>query len=328
MLFPRTLTALAASLALAICSHAAVEVKEGADKVRVEIDGKLLTEYCFKGASHVYFYPLLGPGGVKMTRSWPMEEVAGEEHDHPHHRSLWFAHGLVNGVDFWTEAASHGKKNAKFPVGKIEHEKFIEVKGGAESGVISDSLKWVAPDGSVPVTSVQTFRAYSGGEKERVIDYSVTLKAGEKEVVFGDTKEGTMAMRLNESMRLMLPGKKPGAGHMVNDSGVTDGDVWGKKAAWVDYSGPVDGKVVGVAIFDHPSNPRHPTRWHARDYGLFAANPFSEHDMDKSQPAGAGDFKLAAGQSVTFRYRIILHEGDAKQAKIADQFAAWTKSAN
>ena len=106
-----------------------------------------------------------------------------------------------------------------------------------------------------------------------------------------------------------------------------DGATWGKRADWVDYSGPVQGKIVGVAIFDHPQNPRHPTRWHVRDYGLFAANPFGVHDFEQ-KPAGAGDFKISAGQSVTFRYRFYLHEGDEKQADVAkkyEQFAAEKK---
>ena len=306
-----------ALLALTLPAWAAVEMKEGPDKVRVEIGGRLFTEYCFTGAPHVYFHPLIGPGGARMTRDWPMKDTPGEEHDHPHHRSLWFAHGLVNGVDFWTEAAP-GKEAAKVP-GRIEHEKFLEVKGGEKEGVIRDQLRWVTADGGVPLTSVQTFRVQDGAE--RIIDFSMTLTAGEKDVVFGDTKEGTMALRIAESMRLTGADKKPGAGKIVNAAGDVDGKVWGKKAAWVDYSGPVDDKVVGIAIFDHPQNPRHPTRWHARDYGLFAANPFCEHEMDKAQPAGAGNFKLAAGQSVTFQYRIILHAGDAVQAQIAGRFA-------
>ncbi len=314
-----------ALVAFTLPAFAAVEMKESADKVRVEIDGQLFTEYCFTGASHVYFYPLIGPGGARMTRDWPMKDTPGEDHDHPHHRSLWFAHGQVNGVDFWTEAATHGTKKPKFPVGKIEHEKFIKVQGGEKEGVITDQLRWVAPDGSVPLTSVQSFRVQA--TPERIIDYSITLTAGEKDVLFGDTKEGTMAMRIAESMRLVGYDKKPGAGKIASATGDVDGKVWGKKAAWVDYSGPVDGKIVGIAIFDSPNNLRHPTRWHARDYGLFAANPFCEHEMDKAQPAGAGDFKLEAGKSLTLSYRIILHEGDAAQAKIAERFSEYAASA-
>ena len=306
-----------ALLALTLPAGAAVEMKEEPGKVRVEIGGQLFTEYCYTGAPHVYFHPLIGPGGARMTRDWPMKDTPGEAHDHPHHRSLWFAHGLVNGVDFWTEAAP-GKEAAKAP-GRIEHEKFLEVKGGEKEGVIRDQLRWVTADGGVPLTSVQTFRVQDGAE--RVIDFSMTLTAGEQDVVFGDTKEGTMALRIAESMRLLGADKEPGEGKIVNSAGEVDGKVWGRRAAWVDYSGPVDDKVVGIAIFDHPQNPRHPTRWHARDYGLFAANPFCEHEMDNAQPAGAGDFKLAAGQSVTFQYRIILHAGDAVQAKIAGRFA-------
>jgi hypothetical protein len=311
-------------IALASAAEGAVEIKELPDKVTIDVGGKPFTEYHFTGAPHVYFYPLFGPGGAKMTRDWPMNDVPSEAHDHPHHRSFWFAHGMVNGADFWAEPASFpAGKPPKIPLGQIVHDKFLIVQGGEKEGVLQDQLKWVAPDGGIPLTSVQTFKVYEGPDTERVFDFEVVLKAGEKDVIFGDTKEGSMAMRINESMRLIQADKKPGAGHMVDSAGDTDGNVWGKRAEWVDYSGPVDGKTLGIAFFDHPSNPRHPTRWHARDYGLFAANPFCEHDMDKTQPAGAGDFKIPAGQSATFKYRFILHEGDATQAKTAERFAAY-----
>jgi hypothetical protein len=306
-------------------ASASVELKEQPDKVRVEIDGKLFTEYCFTGAPHVYFYPLIGPGGARMTRDWPMQNLPGEEHDHPHHRSLWFAHGAVNGIDFWGEPASYTKANEAHAPGEIRHDKFLEVKGGEKQGVIRDQLKWVAKDGSVPLTSVQTFRVYERPESERLFDFEVVLTAGEKDVVMGDTKEGTVALRIAESMRQKGPKNAPGEGHMVDSAGDKDGEVWGKHAEWVDYSGPVGGKVVGIALFDHPSNPRHPTRWHARDYGLFAANPFCEHDMDKTKAAGAGDFTIPAGKSATFRYRILLHEGDAANAHPAERFAEYVK---
>src|SRR5688572_16679671 len=179
-------------------------------------------------------------------------------------------------------------------------------------GIIKAQLKWEAPDGSVPLRSVQTFRVHEGPPSERVIDFDVTLTAGDKEVILGDTKEGTMAIRIAESMRLAQPKKQAGQGRIANDQGIENGKVWGQRARWVDMSGPVDGRVLGIAMFDHPQNPKHPTRWHARDYGLFAANPFCEYDMDKTQPRGAGAFKIGAGQSATFRYRIYIHEGDEK----------------
>jgi hypothetical protein len=259
-----------------------------------------------------------------MTRSWPMEDAPGEEHDHPHHRSLWFSHGLVNGVDFWAEAASF-KGSPEHPLGKIVHDRIVEAKSGADFGLLTTSQRWIAPDESVPLTSTQTLKVYERPGSERLFDFDITLTAGTQDVVFGDTKEGAAGMRIAESMRLKGSRAKAGAGRIINSEGQADGAVWGKRANWVDMSGPIDGKIFGIAFMDHPANLRHPTRWHARDYGLFSANPFCEHEMDPSQPKGAGDFTLKAGQSITFRYRILIHEGDAAAAKISDRYQAYTQ---
>jgi len=288
-----------------------VKITEGKEKVRVEINGELFTEYCFTGAPHVYFYPLMGPGGARMNRNWPMAETEGEERDHPHHRSLWFSHGAVNGIDFWSESPK---------AGRIVHDKFLEVKSGRESGVIRSANKWMAPDGEVKLTDEQTFRVFARPNSERLFDFEITLKApAGQEVVLGDTKEGTMAVRINEEMRLTRGKNKPGQGRIVQSTGVMDEKTWGKRAEWCDYYGPVAGKMVGIAIFDHSSNPKHPTWWHVRDYGLFAANPFGVHDFEK-QPAGAGNLTIPAGGTVTFRYRFYIHEGDTKAAKVAERY--------
>ncbi len=289
---------------------AGVKISEEPDQLRIEINGQLFTEYHFKGAPHVYFYPVLGPGGVPMTRNWPMKQVEGEERDHPHHRSLWYCHGAVNGVDFWSESPK---------AGKILHDKFLEVKGGADSGVIRSANRWVGPDGQVVITDERTFRVYARPNSERLFDFEVTLKAADREVVLGDTKEGSMAIRINEAMRLSHGKGKSGQGHIVQSTGVRDDNTWGQRADWCDYSAPLDGKVVGIAIFDHPSNPRHPTWWHVRDYGLFAANPFGVHDFEKKEP-GTGNLIIAPGKSVTFKYRFYLHEGDHTQSKVAERY--------
>ena len=161
--------------------------------------------------------------------------------------------------------------------------------------------------------------AFSIGRRNaRLFDFEVTIHASAGNVTFNDTKEGTMAMRLAETMRLR-PRAKSGKGHIVNSNGVRDGETWGKRADWCDYYGPVNGKIVGVAIFDNPQNPRHPTTWHVRDYGLFAVNPFGLHDFEK-KPVGAGDMTIPAGESVTFRYRFYIHEGDEQQAKVAERY--------
>ena len=119
-----------------------------------------------------------------------------------------------------------------------------------------------------------------------------------------------MAVRVAKSMQLLR-----GKGHITMSTGVKDGETWGKRADWCDYSGPVDGKLVGIAIFDHPKNPRHPTWWHVRDYGLFAANPFGVHDFEK-KTKGEGDLTIPPGKSVIFRYRFVLHKGDANHAPL------------
>ena len=288
-----------------------VKLTQLEDRVKVEINGQLFTEYHFKDVSRPYLYPVIGPGESRMTRNWPMQDVENEEHDHPHHRSLWYAHGSVNGQDFWSESPK---------AGKTVHEKFLEVSSGKTSGVIHSQNKWVAKDGAVVATDDRTIR-FSGTAKVPIIDYDVTIHASNGELKMEDTKEGTMAIRLTESMRLMhnkFNRGKP-TGHIVNSEGVRDGETWGKRAAWCDYYGPVNDKIVGVAMFDHPKNPQYPTWWHVRDYGLFAANPYGVHDFER-KPPGAGEYVIPAGKSVTYRYRLVFHEGDAEQAGIAGLF--------
>jgi sugar phosphate isomerase/epimerase len=302
-----------------------VKVTELADKVKVEIDGQLFTQYNFKDARFPYFYPVIGPTGVNITRNWPMKEGENEEHDHPHHRSLWFTHGAINGHDFWTDG---GKK------GKIIHDKFLEVASGQGVGIIQSQNRYVASDGTVVCTDTRTHKFYNppaqsilqrpivpsdevrraGRPDCRIMDFEVTIHASLRDLTLGDTKEGTMAIRLAPTMRVE---GKVGKGHIINSEGQRDNNAWGKRAAWCDYYGPLNGEIVGVAIFDHPQNQRHPTWWHVRAYGLFAANPFGVHDFER-KPAGTGDLTIKSGDSVTFRYRFYFHKGDFQQAKVAE----------
>jgi hypothetical protein len=292
----------------------AVQIKQETGRVRVEIGGKLFTEYCFTEGLRPYCYPLIGPGDLPMTRNYPMQSPPGEEHDHIHHRSFWYAHGIVNGHDFWDDK----KSNA------IVHQKFLALKSGQKVGVIKAENKWITAEGKWICSDERTL-TFHAETNPRTVDFEIKLKASNGDVVFGDTKEGSLAIRVAESMRL-TPGvdKQAPRGRIVQSTGVTGTNTWGKPAAWCDYNGLVDGKTVGIAILDHPKNPRHPTWWHVRDYGLFAANPFGQHYFE-NKPAGTGDFKILAGKSATFRYRIVLHEGDEKQAKIAELFEAYAR---
>ncbi len=295
----------------------AVQITPLEDRVRVDLEGKLFTEYYFKDVPRPYCYPLIGPGGAAMTRDWPMKPITQEgvdKPDHPHHRSLWFAHGSVNGHDFWSEAKGFGK---------IVHERFLQLESGKTAGVIRARNNWVAADGTLVCTDERTLRFFAPKDsKRRVFDFEITLRPAQGDLTFGDTKEGTMAVRVAETMRLT---GKVGKGHIVNSEGVRDGETWGKRANWCDYYGPVDGKTVGIAIFDHPDNPRHPTWWHVRDYGLFAANPFGQHDFEKLSDKSAGNLVVPAGKTVTFRYRFYLHEGNEQEAGVAAEYEAYLK---
>ncbi len=296
-----------------------VKITDLGGRMRIEVGGEFFSEYFYGGGSRPYLYPILLPGNVAMTRNWPMKETPGEERDHPHHRSWWWAHGELNGVDFWSESAN---------AGKTIHDKIVEVKSGPDAGVIRTQNRLVDKDGKLIATDERSIRILRR-QTDRIFDFEVTIHASEGPLEFGDTKEGTMAIRLAETMRLKPNKENAGkpTGHIVNSEGVRDAETWGKRAKWVDYHGPVGGQTVGVAIFDHPANPRYPTWWHVRDYGLFAANPFGIHDFEK-KPAGTGNLKRAAGEKVTFRYRFVFHRGDEQEAGIAalfNEFAAAAK---
>jgi hypothetical protein len=283
-------------------------------KVEVTLDGKPFMGLIFRGHAKPVVYPVIGPGEVAMTRRWPLEAAAaGEEQDHPHHKSIWFNHGDVNGVDFWKEGADAGR----IVVTKVPA---VEMSGAAEESrvTIRTEEEWLKPDSARVCTSATVITCGTEGTS-RFIDYAVTIKASEGEVTLGDTKEGTMGLRSHPALNLKGAVAK---GQCVNSEGETGGAIWGRHAKWVDYWGPVDGKVLGIACFDHPGNLRHPTTWHARDYGLIAANPFGLHDFEKA-PKGAGKHVVKRGESLTLRYRWLFHEGDAKSADVARSWAKW-----
>lgn len=278
--------------------------------IRVEIDKKPFTTYRFKDTSRPALYPVFGPEGTPMTRGWPFAtENADEKRDHPHHRSLWFAHGSVNGHDFWGE----GKRS-----GRIVHTKLVALRSGPDSGQFKATCRWETAKGQ-PVCTDQRILEFAGDASHRRIDFEITVVASHGDLVFGDTKEGTMAIRTHPALRLR---GKVARGKARNSEGVTGKKVWGKRARWVHYAGPIGGRDVGIAIFDHPRNPSHPTWWHARDYGLVAANPFGVHDFER-KPRGTGDLRVAKGQKVTFRYRFLFHAGPLDGSQVDAQYARY-----
>lgn len=293
-----------------------IQLTQREGKVVVTVGDSPFTEYVYQGHAKPIFFPVIGPHDIAMTRSYPMiKEVDNEASDHPHHKSLWFTHDDVNGVRFWIEY----DKNNEAIYGKI-----VQTKGEIDGDTFRSENQWRSPDGQVVCSDSREIRFGADGDA-RFIDIAVTLRATHGDAVFGDTKEGSMGIRTNPRLRLendKKRGNHTAKGQSINSEGVEGKAMWGKRAKWVDYWAPIDGNTVGVAIMDHPSNPRHPTWWHARQYGLVAANPFGIHDFE-NKPAGTGDLTIKDGENVTFRYRFVFHNGDVKQANVADRYQAF-----
>jgi hypothetical protein len=301
---------------------AQVKITQGTDRISVEVDGKPFTDF-FIGSAYTkpFLHPLRAASGTIVTRMFPMELVEGESRDHPHQRGLWFTHGDVNGFDFWGNEPTYTKPNK----GTIVIRRVLDLKSGKKKGELSASFDWEDPKGNGLLNERRTMTFYSGKEL-RMVDFDILLTALDK-VTFGDTKEGTFAIRLAPSLEEPHP-KAPETpartGKMVSSEGKEgEKNVWGTRSAWVDYAGEINGEKLGVTIMDHPANPRYPTYWHSRSYGLFAANIFGVRDFtrDKSQN---GSLTLEKGQTLQLRYRVVIHPGDSKTANVAALYKAYT----
>jgi Methane oxygenase PmoA len=239
--------------------------------------------------------------------------IPGEDHDEPHQRAMYFAHGDINGYDFWGEAEfPRWSRHSRSTFGRTVFRKLDEVRGGHDSGVLQAEFDLVTSDGQVIATEIHAY-TFRGDEQSRIIDCEFTILANHGPVKLGDTKEGTLAIRVVKA--LDSPPSR-----MVNSEGaVGEQTIWGKRADWVDYDGTVAGEEVGIAVFDDPKNLRHPTTWHARHYGLLAANPFGlrEFTHDRQQD---GSYTIQAGGSLTLRYRVLIHHGDFREAGVADAY--------
>lgn len=296
-----------------------IELREMPDRVEISIDGKPFSAYYVASTqAKPYFHPLRSPSGKIITRGWPIvTDIPGESHDHPHHRGAWFTHGEVNQVDFWAEGKP--KAEGKPTKGRQVHRRFEQVESGATKGRFIDNIDWVTPDGKTILNEVRDVTIHSQPQA-RILDFVITLRATNEPVVFGDTKEGSFAIRLVDPLNEKSTGK------IRNSEGsVGEKQAWGQRARWVDYSGAVDGESLGVAIFDHPTSFRHPTYWHVRGYGLFAANAFGVRDFtrDKQQDGSA---TLKSGQPMIFRYRVYIHSGEMTPEQVEAQYKAYASS--
>lgn len=295
-----------ASLVSTAAAQSRITLSESKDRVRVEIDGELFTEYIYEGYEKPILYPIIGPKGHGLTRNYPMVKgVAHEAEDHPHHKSIWFGHMRVNGSSFWHSGETAGTTQS------------TEVR--IQDGAIYSENSLVDTEGQQVATDSRVI-SFEATPEMRIIDYRVTYHANVSDLVFGDDKDGQMGIRMHPNLRIK---GEVAQGQAVNSRGVRAKDIWGKRAEWIDYWGPIEGSVVGIAVFDHPENLRHPTWWHARDYGLLSANPFGIHHFEEKKDHALGEYKLAQGESLTFRHRFLFHLGSAEEADIQSQYERW-----
>lgn len=302
---------------------------EEADGISVKIDGELFTKYVTgdPATNKPYFYPVIGPTGKEMTRSYPMKDVKGEAQDHPHHRSLWFGHQFVNDFDTWHEELTlveRAKGDAvkleelKMTLGATRHREVLEASASGNRAVLKVASDYLDPAGKVMASDVRTFTFTVAADGSRVIDADLVFTGVADSVVFSDAKDAGLSVRVAHAMAV----KSEQGGRIVTSTGHEGDEAWGKRAAWCDFNGPVDakgGEILGIAILNHPSSLRHPTPWHARTYGLFTANPFGLKSVAGEKEEAP--VVLKKGETFTMRHRLLFHKGDEKAAKIAD---AWT----
>lgn len=313
-----------------------VVADEAHRRVDITIDGKPFTSYIWPTSlKKPTLYPLITEDGTTVTRGYPLEPRPGERVDHPHHAGLWFNYGNVNGFDFWNN--SDAIKPADVPkMGTVLHTKIVSSKSGADSGELVAESVWMTGENK-PILQQTTRYVFQRRGGARFIDEIVTLKAVDR-AVFKDDKEGLLGMRVarwlespeekggtfmdangNPTQVDAPTGPNPATGVYLTSEGVKGPAVWATRARWCSLTGNTGSHTATIAIFDHPGNPGYPTYWHARGYGLFAANPLGRNIFSpKSEPF---NYTLEKDQSVTFRYRIALYSNAATPSALNQEDA-------
>ncbi len=328
-----------ANLHAAKTSGVQVVPNEAQRRVDITIDGHPFTSYIWPTTlKKPVLYPLITDEGITVTRGYPLDPRPNERVDHPHHAGMWFNYGNVNGFDFWNNSYAIKPEN-RSKMGTILETKIVSMKSGADRGELVVNSVWVTGKGD-KILDQTTHYIFSRRPHARVIDQIITLKALDR-AVFNDDKEGVLGIRVAHFLEspdekggvFLDPSGRPtkvaaadtagATGVYLTSEGIQGGAVWSTRGKWCSLTGHKDGHTVTVAILDHPLNPGYPTYWHARGYGLFAANPLGRSIFDPKQPPF--NYTLEKGQTATFRYRVLLISHEASEESLnheADQFAA------
>ncbi len=318
------------------------QITDRPEKKQIDIswNGQLLTSYCFYDSSRKpVLFPVNTIDGVTVTRGYPFAPRHGDRTDHPHHTGIWLNYESVNGLDFWNNStAIPGNKRNEY--GTILHQKVVSRKAGRDRASLAISAVWIRPDHKT-LLNEQTVFNFSVKDGSFFIDRKTTLTA-DTTVLFKDAKDGLMAIRV--ARELEMPSTESTSfvdakgnvtkmdnlsnanvtGMYHSSEGINGDSVWSTRAKWVTLTGKKDDKEITIAMIDHPSNPGYPSYWHARGYGLFAVNPLGQKIFSKG--AREMNLTLQKGQSVTFRYEVIIHSGaplnDAEMNNYAKEFSS------
>jgi len=324
--------------ALAGQTKPSVKLVKGDNKVDVMISGKLFTSYIYGSKlTKPVLVPVRTPSGIEVNRRHPLTEIEGASNDHSHHVGIFFAVDNVNGTEFWRNTSLSPQ---------IKHVKITELTSGTGRGKLSTIMHWIDNDGRVVLEEKRSMIFLAAQhENEYAIDFSMAFTAKDTKVVFDDTEEGMFAIRVSDYLRqgrdkLNLKSRQPlpkesiaGTGFYFSSNGdETAKKIWGKRARWVTLQGVRQQKVVGVAILNHPASINYPTYWHVRDYGLFSANPLGQGDFQRQRPRQYRKNKviplhltLEPGETVHFRFLVIVYEGIRTKEQIEKRFTEFIK---
>lgn len=319
----------------AAATGVSVVPNEAARRVDVFVDGQPFTSYIWPDTiKKPVLYPLRTAAGTLVTRGYPLDPRPGERVDHPHQVGLWFNYGDVNGFDFWNNSDAI-KPEERSHYGTIRHVRIKRVAGGKERGELEVEMAWMAPDDKQLLREETTF-IFTAGPNRRAVDRITKLTALDQRVVFNDNKEGVFGMRV--ARQLEQPSNEPAAftdangkttvvpkmdntgvsGEYLSSEGLTGDAVWATRGRWTLLAGKIGDEKITLAMLDHPQNPGFPTYWHARGYGLFAANPLGQKIFSNGKQTLA--FTLEPGKSATFKYRLLILSGDVTTAMVQSQY--------
>ena len=306
-------------------------------RVTITIDGKPFTSYIWPTeVKKPVLFPIIDANGFTITRGYPLDPRTGERTDHPHHVGLWFNYSNVNGFDFWNN--SDAIPAARRPkMGSIVFKRIVSAKSGENRGELTTESTWVTGAGEPIIEETTHFVFERGADGTRIIDRTATLHALAK-VVFHDDKDGMLGLRVaswlesptakggefrDESGAVTkVAAASPGAsGVYLTSRGVKGDAAWGTRGKWCALTGHTGDHTDTVAMFDFPKNPGYPTYWHARGYGLFAANPLGRDGFDPKQPPF--NYTMEKGQTAVFRYRVAIYTHAATPAELNRESAAF-----